>query len=91
MTTILLLDVEDFAGRQAGLMVYVATYFFLRQGLQFCDALPFNVLLPGQAVNGNAYLVRLNEQPRAAADAGGAGRGEWRRGSWMSTPWRRFT
>lgn len=61
-----------FAGRQAGLRVYVATYFFLRQGLQFCDALPFNILLPGQAVNGNAYLVRLNEQLRAAVESGGA-------------------
>jgi len=60
------------AAREAGLSVYVATYYFLRESIGECDALPFNLLLPPQAVNANAYVARLNEHIRAAAANQGA-------------------
>jgi len=60
------------AGRDAGLRVYVGTYFFLREDLAQCDALPLPVVLPSQARNANAYIARLNERIRAAATNQGA-------------------
>ncbi len=57
--------------QNAGLVVYVSTYFFLRENIAECDPLPLNILLPPQAVNANAYLARLNERIReAVADRG---------------------
>ena len=55
------------AGRNARLRVYVATYFFLREDTDNCDALPISVVLPSQARNANAYITRLNERIRTAA------------------------
>lgn len=59
------------AGRDAGLQVYVATYFFLMEELSDCPALPFDLVLPAQARRANAYLVRLNERIRTAANREG--------------------
>ena len=56
------------AARDTGWEVYAATYFPILETLQICDALPFDLLLPGQASNANDYLVRLNQRIRAAAD-----------------------
>ena len=55
------------AARNAGLRVYVGTYFFLREDITECDALPIPVVLPSQAHNANAYIARLNERIRTAA------------------------
>lgn len=60
------------AARDSGLAVFVATYFSLRTDLALCDALPLDVILPGQAANANAYIVLLNERIRAAAEREGA-------------------
>lgn len=57
--------------QNAGLVVYVSTSYFLRENIAECDALPLDIVLPSQAVNANAYLVRLNDRIRqAAADRG---------------------
>lgn len=56
------------AAQNAGWEVYVATYFAMLETLQVCDALPFDLLLPGQANNANAYILRLNERIRAASN-----------------------
>ena len=59
------------AGRRAGLEVYVATYYFLREEAAECEAFPLDFVLPFQAQAANAYLVRLNARLRtAAADSG---------------------
>lgn len=55
------------AARNYRLRVFVATYFFLREDIDKCDALPIPVVLPSQASNANAYITRLNERIRAAA------------------------
>lgn len=55
------------AARNAGLRVYVATYFFLRVDIAECDALPLPVVMPSQAHNANVYIARLNERIRTAA------------------------
>ena len=55
------------AARDAGLRVYVATYFFLREDIAECDALLLPVILASQALNANAYIARLNERIRSAA------------------------
>ncbi len=60
------------AGRDAGLTVYAATYFFLPSGSFDCDPLFLDVLLPGQSVNANEYVAMLNDRIRAAAAAQGA-------------------
>lgn len=60
------------AAHGAGLNVYVTTYYFLIEGIADCDALPFDIVLPWQAQQANAYLVRLNERIRAAAANQGA-------------------
>lgn len=56
----------------AGLDVYVATYFAIRESTSQCEALPLNVLLPPQAAAANEYIALLNERIRAAADNTGA-------------------
>ena len=55
------------AARNAGLRVYVGTYFFLREDIAECHALPLPIVTPSQARNANAYIARLNERIRAAA------------------------
>lgn len=59
-------------GRNAGLTVYAATYFFMPSVSLNCEPLFLNVLLPGQAANANVYVGLLNERIRAAAAAQGA-------------------
>jgi len=46
--------------RIKGLVVFVATYAPLAPRTAECGALPFNILIPGQAENGNAYVDELN-------------------------------
>jgi lysophospholipase L1-like esterase len=58
--------------RQAGLDVFVATMYFIREDVGTCDALPLDVILPSQAFNANAYVSRLNERIREAATGWGA-------------------
>jgi lysophospholipase L1-like esterase len=60
------------SAQEAGLVVYVATYYFLRENIAECDPLPLDILLPGQAVNANAYVAMLNERIRQAAARQGA-------------------
>ena len=60
------------AAASAGFRVYVGTYFFLREDIAQCDALPLTVILPVQAQNANVYISRLNERIRAAAANQGA-------------------
>jgi len=52
--------------RDAGWTVYVATYYPLQPNKP-CKPLPLSVLLSSQAVNANAYVVKLNERIRQAA------------------------
>lgn len=56
----------------AGLVVYIATYFPLAPDFTECDALPFDIILPSQAQNANSYVMMLNEHIRSAAVNGGA-------------------
>jgi lysophospholipase L1-like esterase len=58
--------------RTNGLTVFVATYAPLAPGIERCDALPLDVLFPGQATNGNAYLDALNTQLVQIAATNGA-------------------
>jgi lysophospholipase L1-like esterase len=58
--------------RQAGLDVFVATMYFIREDVGMCEAMPFDVILPSQAFNANAYVRRLNERIREAAGGRGA-------------------
>jgi len=55
------------AAQGTGSRVYLATYFFLLENIAGCEALPLDVVLPGQARNANAYITRLNERIRTAA------------------------
>ncbi len=59
-------------GQDAGLRVYVATYFFLPAGSLDCDMALLNILLPRQAANANDYVARLNERIRQAVGNRGA-------------------
>jgi hypothetical protein len=59
-------------GRAAGLTVYVATYFSLREATARCDSLPLEVILPAQARSANGYVSLLNERIRQAAINRGA-------------------
>ena len=56
----------------AGLTVYVATYFSLREATAQCDPLSLHVILPSQAQNANGYVSLLNERIRQAAVNKGA-------------------
>lgn len=53
--------------QRAGLTVYVATYFFLREASAPCDPLSLQVIQPSQAQNANEYVSLLNERIRQAA------------------------
>lgn len=57
-------------GRDAGLTVFVATYFALPETIIECDALLLNVLLPAQARWSNVYVEMLNDRIRVAAAQG---------------------
>jgi len=57
------------AGEDAGLTVYAATYFPMREDLQECDALLLNIILPAQAAIANAYVDMLNARIRSAVSA----------------------
>ncbi len=61
-------NIEDAikAGQNAGLTVYIGTYYFLEPNLP-CKALPFPILLPEQAGKANIYVVKLNARIRLAA------------------------
>jgi lysophospholipase L1-like esterase len=59
-------------GQAAGLTVYVATYFSLREVIAPCDPLFLEVMLPYQAHNANGYISLLNERIRQAAINNGA-------------------
>jgi len=59
-------------GQAAGLTVYVATYFSLRETVATCDALFLDIMLPAQARNANGYLSLLNARIRQAAANAGA-------------------
>jgi len=52
--------------RDAGWTVYVATYYPLQPNKP-CKPLPLSILLTPQAVNANAYVAKLNEHIRQAA------------------------
>lgn len=56
----------------AGLAVYIATYFPLAPHLTECDALPLDIIFPSQAQNANSYVMMLNEHIRGAAVNGRA-------------------
>jgi len=53
------------SAQDAGLTVFVANYFFLKEDLP-CKSLPFDTLFAPQADNANVYVVRLNDRIRAA-------------------------
>jgi len=59
------------AGR-AGWDVYVATYHPFGPDAATCDAIPIDIDAPGRTSRADAYIARLNETLRAAADAEGA-------------------
>lgn len=67
-------DIEEAMriGTEAGLQVFAATYYFLPESSLDCDPLLLDILLPGQAANANAYVTKLNERIRLAADIRGA-------------------
>lgn len=60
------------AGQGAGLTVYVATYFSLREATARCEPLFLEIILPSQARNANGYVSLLNERIRQAAANTGA-------------------
>lgn len=59
-------------GQAAGMTVYVATYFFLRETIAPCEPLFLEFILPSQAANANGYISLLNERIRLAATNKGA-------------------
>lgn len=60
------------AGQKQGWRVFVATYFPFRDGFGKCGFLPFDLLLPQQAVFANNYQALLNDRIRAATANRGA-------------------
>ncbi|MGD2110750.1 MAG: SGNH/GDSL hydrolase family protein [Phycisphaerae bacterium] len=60
------------AGKSAGLEVFLATYFPIREEVRKCEALLLDLILPVQAQRANAYVVRLNERIRTVAAETGA-------------------
>jgi len=60
------------AAQDAGLRVFLATYFFLREDLRECDALLLDFILPSQAARTNFYVAALNERIRSVAVESGA-------------------
>ncbi len=59
-------------GKNAGLTVYVANYFSIRESTFYCEAVALDILLPGQAALANEYVDLLNERIADAAAAEGA-------------------
>ena len=59
-------------GQQAGLTVYVATYFSFPEDVTQCDPLPLDIILPSQARNASGYVSLLNDRIRQAATQTGA-------------------
>jgi len=59
-------------GKGAGMQVFVATYFNLKEFSLNCDMLLLDVLLPAQADNANVYVTMLNDRIRQAAANEGA-------------------
>ncbi|MBN1490866.1 MAG: SGNH/GDSL hydrolase family protein [Phycisphaerae bacterium] len=59
-------------GQAAGLAVYVATYFSLREAIAPCDPLFLDIILPSEARNANGYVSLLNDRIRQAAANTGA-------------------
>ena len=59
------------AANGAGLRVYLTTYFFLREDIGSCDALPLDIILPGQAQHAHSYIAMLNQRIRAASASQG--------------------
>jgi lysophospholipase L1-like esterase len=59
-------------GQMAGMTVYVATYFSLREATVSCAPLSLEVMSPFQARNANGYVSLLNERIRQAAINTGA-------------------
>ncbi len=66
------LEQQIIAAQDAGLEVYVATQFPIREQTGTCDPLPLDILLAPQAVNANVYIRRLNDRIRLAAQNTGA-------------------
>ncbi len=60
------------SAQAAGYEVFVATYFFIPDAIFSCDALLFDLIIPGQARNANAYMRNLNDRIRLAAASQGA-------------------
>jgi len=60
------------AGRDAGMTVYVATYYLITADQADCSALPLDLISPEQAARASDYGVLLNEHLRAAAENEGA-------------------
>jgi hypothetical protein len=60
------------AAQAEGWRVFVVTYFPFRDGFGPCGFLPFELLLPAQAVFANHYQELLNDHIRAAAANRGA-------------------
>lgn len=62
-------SVEDAArlAWEAGMDVFITTYYPLAPGIAECDPLPLDILLPVQAENANVYIDRLNARLRLAA------------------------
>ncbi len=60
------------SAQEAGYEVFVATYFFIPDAIITCDALLFDIIIPGQARNANGYLRNLNDRIRLAATNRGA-------------------
>ena len=58
--------------RGAGWEVHVATFFPIVANFGQCPAMPLDIILPGQAINANAYIRLLNDSIRSAAASGGA-------------------
>ncbi|MCO6435595.1 MAG: SGNH/GDSL hydrolase family protein [Phycisphaerae bacterium] len=58
--------------KDAGLEVFIATYYPIREDFAWCKALLLDVILPAQARRANDYIAALNERIRAAAAEGGA-------------------
>lgn len=61
------------AAQAKGWTVYVATYFPFRDGIGPCSPLPFELILPQQAIQANRYQDLLNARIRTAAANRGAG------------------
>lgn len=59
-------------GQKAGMTVYVATYFSLRESIAPCEPLALDIMLPFQARNANDYISLLNDRIRRAALNAGA-------------------